>query len=63
MPESPDLAPAWPFLQQLLEDLKELRELGYRWSSGDESAREEYDQVEGAIDAKLAFLDGAQKAQ
>ena len=57
------VTPAQNLRRQLVDDIARLKELGYRQSRGDKSALEEFRRTKGAIDVKLAFLDGAQKAE
>ena len=57
------MTPARRLRRQLVEDIVRLEELRQRWARGDKSAQEKFRRKKGAIDVKLAFLDGAQKAQ
>ena len=49
--------------EQLMSDMERFGELMNRYSMGEASVREERDQLEGALEIKLAILEGLKRAQ
>ncbi|MBT3605269.1 MAG: hypothetical protein HN521_19575 [Candidatus Latescibacteria bacterium] len=46
---------------QLLADMEKFGDLMHRYNLGDVSAKEERDQLEGAVEVKLAILEGLKR--
>jgi len=46
---------------QLLADMERFGDLMHRYNQGDASAKEERDQLEGAVEVKLAILEGLKR--
>jgi hypothetical protein len=46
---------------QLLADMEKFGDLMHRYNLGDASAKEERDQLEGAVEVKLAILEGLKR--
>ena len=46
---------------QLLADMEQFGNLMHRYNLGDASAKEERDQLEGAVEVKLAILEGLKR--
>ena len=55
------LNPIVNFQTQLLADMEKFGDLIHRYNLGDASAKEERDQLEGAIEVKLALLEGLKR--
>lgn len=48
---------------QLLADMERFGTLMHRYNAGDVSAKEERDQLEGAVEVKLAILEGLKREE